>query len=174
MKPVVHIESVVIDYNNRKVKAKKLTVHSEIPMAIDSAWANVRTPALLEFVAKGMITFKSVGGSFPNQWEVGKTYGVRMRIFGFIPFGGVHYLFIEKIDEANFKIVTREWDIAAKVWNHSILLRDLGNGRIHYEDTIIIYGGIMTGFITLFARQFYKHRQTRWQIVAEKNFSFGG
>ena len=173
MKPVAKVESVIIDYNGSKVKAKKLTVHSEIPMGIDTAWDNVKTPALLEFVAKGMIKFKSLGEDFPKQWEVGKTYGAKMRVFGFIPFGGVHYLSIKKIDNENYTISTNEWDKGAKVWNHEVMMRELGNGSIYYEDAITIYGEIMTGFITSFAKKFYKHRQKRWQIVASNNLIFG-
>jgi len=173
MKPVARVESIVIDYNGTKVKAKKLTVHSEIPIQINTAWNYVKTPALLQFVAKGMIVFKSVDGPFPEQWELGKTYGVTMRMFGFIPFGNVHYLSAEKIDDDNFNISTKEWDMVAKVWNHDIVMRDLGNGSIYYEDAITIYGGILTGFTTYFARWFYKHRQKRWQIVADSKIKFG-
>ncbi len=96
-----------------------------------------------------------------------------MRIFGCIPFGGVHYLFIDSIDDSNRKISTKEWDKGAKVWNHAVTMRDLGNGKVYCEDSITTYGGLMTGFITSFARIFYKHRQQRWQIVAEKNLKFG-
>ena len=171
--PVAKVESVIIDYNASKVKAKKLTVHSEIPLGIDTAWENVKTPTLLMFVAKGMIKFKSVDGDFPKQWEVGQTYGVKMRIFGFIPFGGIHYLFIKKIDDRNYSLSTNEWDRDTKIWNHNIVMRDLGNGSIYYEDAITIYGGMMTGIITSFAKIFYKHRQKRWQIVASNNLKFG-
>lgn len=173
MKPVAKVESVIIDYNGSKVKAKKLIVHSEIPMKIDNAWENVKTPALLEFVAEGMIKFKSVNEDFPKQWEVGKTYGAKMRVFGCIPFGGVHYLSIKKIGNENYTISTNEWDKRTKVWNHDVVMRDLGNGSIYYEDAIIIYGGMMTGFITSFAKKFYKHRQKRWQIVASNKLQFG-
>jgi hypothetical protein len=173
LRPSARVASVVIDYNGKKVKAKKLTVHSEIPMEIENVWENVKTPALLEFVAKGMIKFKSVNGDFPKQWEVGKTYGAKMSVFGFIPFGGVHYLSIKKIDNENYTISTNEWDKGAKVWNHDVVMRDLGNGSIYYEDAITIYGGMMTGFITSFAKRFYKHRQKRWQIVASNNLNFG-
>ena len=172
MNAVAKVEPVIIDYNGSKVRANKLTVHSEIAMRIDTAWDNVKTPALLQFVAKGMRKFKSVGGPFPKQWEIGKTYGIKIYIFGFIPFGGIHYLSIEKMDDANFQISTREWDKGAKVWNHDIMMRDLGDGKIYYEDSITIYGGMMTGFIIYFAKKFYKHRQKRWQIVAENNIKF--
>ena len=173
LNPVANVEPVIIDYNDSKVKANKLTVHTEIPMRIDTAWNNVKTPALLEFVAKGIMKFKSVDGPLPKQWEVGKTYGIKTRVFGLIPFGGIHYLFIEKIDDNNFALSTKEWDSGAKVWNHTITMRNLGNGTIYYEDAITIYGGMMTGFITSFAKKFYKHRQKRWQIVAENKLEFG-
>jgi hypothetical protein len=52
-------------------------------------------------------------------------------------------------------------------------MRDLGNGTIYYEDAITIYGGMLTGFITSFAKKFYIHRQKRWQIVAESRLEFG-
>jgi hypothetical protein len=171
--PTANVESVLIDYNGKKIKAKKLIVHSVIPMNIDKAWNNVKSPALLEFVAKGMITFRSTDGGFPKKWEMRKTYGAKMWILGFIPFGGIHYLYFEKIDEDMFSLSTKEWDKSAKVWNHDIVLRDLGNGSIYYEDAITIYGGMLTGFITWFAKIFYKYRQKRWLIVAKKNLTFG-
>ncbi len=171
-KPKSKIERVVIEYKGKKVKARQLTVSSKIPMDLDSAWANVKTPSLLQFVAKGMIRFKAVESEFPKQWEVGQTYGAKMRVFGFIPFGGTHYLVIEKIDDNNNTISTKEWDNGAKVWNHDVTMYDLGNGIIYYEDSITIYGGVMTGFITSFAKRFYIHRQRRWQIVAKEKLNF--
>jgi hypothetical protein len=171
-KPKATIEGVTINYKGKAVKAKKLIVHSVIPIDIDSAWHNVKTPALLEFVAKGMITFKPEEGTFPQQWKLHHTYGTKMRIFSFIPFGGVHYLYIERIDDKNHEIATKEWDRKAKVWNHNITIKQLSNEKIYYEDSIIIYGGIMTGIITSFAKRFYQHRQKRWQIVAEQHLLF--
>jgi len=173
LKPVTKVESVIIDYNDSNVKANKLTVHSEISIGIDNAWDNVKTPALLEFVAKGMIKFKSVNGDFPKQWEVGQTYGFKTLVFGIIPFGGIHYLFVEKIDDGNYILSTKEWDSGAKVWNHDITMRKLGDDKIYYEDSITIYGGMITGLITSFAKRFYKYRQKRWQIVAQENLKFG-
>jgi len=168
----VKVESVDIAYKSKVVKARRLTVSSEIPIDLESAWASVKTPGLLRFVSKGVIRFKAVEGEFPKQWKVGQTYGVKMRVFGFIPFGGTHYLFIEEIDDSNNKIETREWDNGAKVWNHTVVMKDLGNRKIYYEDSITIYGGPMTGLITSFAKRFYIHRQKRWQIVAKDKLTF--
>jgi hypothetical protein len=172
IKPISKVEEISIEYEGKKVKAKQLTVSSEIPMDLDNAWANVKTPALLQFVAKGMISFKSIDNDLPKQWEIGKAYQVKMKVFGFIPFGGIHHLFIEKIEDSSTTISTKEWDKAAKIWNHNVIIKDLGNGKIYYEDAITIYGGILTGFITSFAKRFYIHRQKRWQIVAKENLKF--
>jgi hypothetical protein len=78
-----------------------------------------------------------------------------------------------KIDGQRYEIATQEWDNRAKVWNHTITLKEVGQRRIQYEDTIVIYGGALTGFITSFAKRFYKHRQKRWQLVAEEQLLFG-
>lgn len=171
-KPNATSESLFTEYSGKIVKARKLTVRSVIPMSIEKVWDNVKTPELLRFIAKGMIRFMPADGGFPKEWETGQTYAVKMRIFGFIPFGGKHFLSVEKIDDSSFEISTKEWDRAAKIWNHSIKLREAGNGNTYYEDFITIYGGVLTGLITLFAKWFYIHRQKRWQIVAKEDLNF--
>ncbi len=168
----VRIEKIELDYQGKTVKGRKLTVSTEIPMSMHKIWTHVKTPALLQFVAKGIIKFKPTDSELPKQWEEGKTYGVEMRIFGFIPFGGTHFLFIEKVDDTNFIIATKEWDNSAKIWNHTITLKDLKNGKTYYEDSILIYGGKMTGLITSFAKRFYIHRQQRWRLIARENLNF--
>lgn len=171
--PKAEIARVTIEYNGKMVQAGNLKVSSEIPMSIKSVWNNVKNPELLKFVAKGMIRFNSIDGEFPKEWQTGQTYGAKMRVFGFIPFGGTHYIFVEKMDNENNEISTREWDKIAKVWNHQVVLKDLGHDKTFYEDSIIIYGGWMTGLLTFFAKRFYIHRQKRWQIVAKENLEFG-
>lgn len=47
-----NVEPVIINYNGIKVKAKKLTVHSEIPMRMDIAWNNVKNPCLIRVCGK--------------------------------------------------------------------------------------------------------------------------
>jgi hypothetical protein len=163
------IEKIKIDYMGEKVTAHKLTVSSEIPIDINTAWEKVQTSSLWEFVIKGKIKFRPVGDYFPERWEQGTTVKVRMILYGVIPFGGVHTLFFEKVDGENKVIQTREWDDSAKVWNHKISLTKISDSDIYYEDDIIIYGGLITGVISSWAKSFYKHRQKRWQLVAKKS-----
>lgn len=169
-RPVAFVESVRLSYRGKEVNGKKLTVHSVIPMPVDQVWQRVQTPALLQFVARGMLTFRALKGTFPDQWQLGVTYRLRMRVFGVIPFGGIHHLYVARIDAPNHQITTQEWDKRAKVWNHEINLLDFGDDQTQYTDIITIYGGWQTGLITAFAKKLYKHRQKRWQIVARKGW----
>ena len=171
-KSLTKIEPLVLQYHGKKVRARKLTVSSVIEMDLGTAWQNVKSPALLQFVAKGMLSFSSSDGQFPKEWELGQTYGVKMLLFGILPIGGTHFLSIKKLDEKSHELATREWDSLIKIWNHAISMKSLGNGKIYYEDSITIYAGLMTGLITFFAKSFYQHRQKWWQIVARENLTF--
>ena len=162
------IEKIKINYKGKLVSASKFTVTSEIPININNAWVKVQTSTLLEFVTHGKIKFKPVGGSFPAVWKQGDTVSTKMLLFGFIPFGGIHTLYFEKIGNENKILQTREKDDAAKVWDHEISLIKIDENLIIYQDLIIIYAGVLTFFTTLWAKSFYKHRQKRWQIIAKE------
>lgn len=166
-RPEAVTEKIKITYSGKEVTARKLTVSSELPMPVDSAWNQVITSALLEFVTRGKMRFKPSGGAFPEIWRQGDTVTTRMRAYGFIPFGGLHTLYFDKIDEDEKVIETKEWNRTVKVWNHRITLREIDKDRTRYEDEIIIYAGALTGPVTSFAKGFYKHRQRRWQLVAQ-------
>jgi hypothetical protein len=168
MKMITKIEKIKIDYKGNDVTANKLTVKSEIPMDIDTAWRKVQTSALLNFVTNGKVTFKPTAGHFPELWEEGKTVTTKMLLYGFLPFGGLHSLHFEKIDFENKILQTREWDNSAKIWNHKITLKKITDKTIMYEDEVLIYGGILTDFITWWAKSFYEYRQKRWQLVAKE------
>jgi hypothetical protein len=164
-KPRATTEKIKMNYNGKVVSARKLSVTSRIPMDIETAWTQVKKTSLLEFVAKGKIKFVPTNGKFPEVWRKGMKVSARMLLYGFIPFGGLHYLTVEKIDEANKTIQTNEWDKAAKAWKHRIEMKPVNNQATDYLDEIIIYGGILTNFITFWAKHFYIHRQKRWRLV---------
>lgn len=164
-------EKIKIDYKGNKVTACKLNVISEIQIDIKTAWSQVKTSELLKFVSKGKVRFKPTGGHFPKIWIEGDTVSTKMFVYGFVPFGGLHSLYFEKIDDENKILQTKEWDNSAKVWNHKISLIKLSDKSIMYEDEIIIYGGILTTFIVWWAKSFYRHRQKRWQLVAKRSIA---
>ena len=162
------IEQIKICHTGKEVTANKLTVATILPIALDTAWAKVQTSALLEFVAKGMVAFLPTGGKFPEKWKEGAVVTTKMRVYGFIPFGGQHTLRFEKIDGERKILQTSEWDSTAQVWNHKISMKKISDNEIYYEDEVIIYAGMLTPLISFWAKLFYKHRQRRWQLLANK------
>lgn len=165
-KPKARIENTTTEYKGKIVKAKKLTVSSEFPMPLEAAWEAVKTPKLLKLVTKkGKIKF--VKDDFPEVWQEKDTSSAKMRLFGFIPYGGKHYVFVERIDEVKKEIQTREWDKSVKVWNHFVQLRSTSPQSTAYTDEIIIYAKWRTGIVAQFAKSFYKYRQKRWRKLAE-------
>jgi len=168
----VEVEPVSIDYQGKTVKAKKLVVRSEIPMPIEQVWNILMTAELLDYVTKGFLRMKPIGGPFPESWPELDTVHTKIRVFGFIPFGGTHSLFFEEICGDSYVLQTREKNNRAKIWDHRITLEPASNQATLYTDEVIIYGKGMTGLITAFAKQFYQHRQKRWQTVAKENWRF--
>lgn len=160
---------VAIEYKGKKVLATKLMVASNISLNIKTAWAFVKTSKLLNFITKGKVTFKPLNGMFPIEWEQGSSVKTKMLLYGFLPFGGTHTLFFEKIDEANKILYTKESDSIAKIWNHKITMQKIDDNNIYYKDEVIIYAGILTRFVVLWSKLFYKHRQKRWQLVSLKD-----
>lgn len=164
----IKIEKIKIDYQGKTVTASKLTVVSEILLDIDTAWEKLQTSALLEFISKPKVLFKPIGEKFPINWSAFEKVSTKILLFGFIPFGGTHNIYFQKIDPINKMLQTKEWDNAAKIWNHTIVLKKLTNNSIYYTDKVVIYGGMLTGFIATWAKLFYTHRQKRWKLF-EKN-----
>lgn len=160
-------EKIRIPFRNKEVTAHKLIVASKIPIDIETAWEKANKSALLELVSRGKIKFLPTEGKFPEMWEPGMTVTTKMVAYGFIPFGGLHTIHFANIDEENKILETEENDTFAKVWNHKISMRSIGDNSIAYEDEIIIYGGILTGFISWWAKSFYMHRQKRWKLLAD-------
>lgn len=163
----VKTEKIKIVYQGKEVNASKLTVASRIPMNIEAAWEKVQTLDLLRFIAKGMITFAPAHNKFLEKYTESSKIETKMKFYGFIPMIGVHTLFFEKIDHEKKILQTKESDVLAKVWNHKISMKKVDESTIDYEDEIVIYGGVWTSLIVFWAKLFYKHRQKRWQIVAE-------
>ncbi len=165
---IATIEKAIAPYNGKVVIANKVIVTSDIPMDIDMAWNKLKTSTLLEFVAKGKVTFKPEDGQFPEMWEEGSTINTSLLLYGFIPFGGTHTLYFEKIDDINKEIRTRESDRGAKLWNHTMTMKKLTDHTTQYKDEILIFGGMMTGIISRWAKSYYIHRHQRWQLVSSE------
>lgn len=162
-------EKISIIYNNKEVAAYRLRVSSHIAIDAEKAWELVQTSALLEFVTKGKVKFKPIEGTFPKIWTQGSFVQTKMLLYGWLPFGGVHKLYIENIDKKNKILSSRESDTICKVWNHTIFIEKTDSKSIYYTDEIVVYAGIFSRIVVWWAKQFYTYRQGRWKKISPEN-----
>lgn len=129
----------------------------------EQLWDAISRPTSLRFVSAPLLHFEPlVPGELDGDWVVGKTYALRLYLFGFLPVGE-HRITLVTIDREANLIESKESGALAPVWNHTIRFHPLGAGKLQYTDEIEIQAGLRTGVIWAFAHLFYRHRQRRWK-----------
>lgn len=131
---------------------------SVFPAARKEVYTRLQRLETLQYIAAPYATFTPVENNNDFLWREGAISSYHFRLFGFIPFG-IHTIRIEKIDQNG--IQSREHDKHVPVWNHLIILEDVGN-QTKYTDEVEIRAGWKTFFIWLWAKAFYAHRQRKW------------
>jgi hypothetical protein len=130
------------------------------------AWNAVQRSSLLLYVIWPLARFVPSGAPFPERWSEGLTMQCKLFVFGVIPMG-IHTVHIEKIDQRNYEIQSREHDPLIARWDHLISIKPLGDLKSTYRDTIDIDAGILTFVVWAWANWFYRHRQRRWRALAK-------
>jgi hypothetical protein len=131
----------------------------------EQLWDKISRPASLRFVSAPLLHFEPlVPGELDSDWVVGKTYALRLSLFGFVP-AGEHRITLVRIDREANLIESRESGALSPVWNHTIHFLPLGDGKLRYTDEIEIQAGLLTGIVWTFAHLFYRHRQRRWKAL---------
>ena len=105
------------------------------------AWSEVQKSALLLHVIWPLARVVSTGGPFPERWSEGLRIQCRLFVFGVIPIG-VHTLLIEKIDQKNYEIQSREHDPLIARWASS---RSMTRGRSTATQSISMPGAHRRG-----------------------------
>jgi hypothetical protein len=146
----------------------RIYVESVLPCKASAAWEEVQKSALLREVAQPMVRLLDVPGeAMPQRWTAKTTVRCRPLLFGLIPMG-TRQLYFQEVDHSAREIQTRERDPLVKRWDHRIRVEPAGRGKCRYSDEIKIDAGWLTPIVGLFAHWFYRHRQRRWQFVAQR------
>ena len=134
----------------------------------EQLWGEISRPASLRFVSAPLLRFEPlVAGDLDSEWVVGKTYPLRLFLFGFLPAGEQRITLVTIDREANL-IESKESGTLSPVWNHTIWFKPHGDGKLHYTDEIEIRAGLLTGVVWAFAHLFYRHRQRRWKELLRR------
>jgi ligand-binding SRPBCC domain-containing protein len=131
-----------------------------------TVWAKVQTAPLLQHIAWPMVRFIPVGETSLDAFQPGGRYRVKLRLFGFIPFGTqwiVTSLHEPENGEWPKRLRDNGYSALIAKWDHWITVAPDANGGTKYSDDVAISAGIWTPFIWAFAQTFYWHRQRRWR-----------
>ena len=137
---------------------------SVFPAPRDEVLSRLQRLETLQYIAAPYATFTPVSETADFRWETGAFSEYRFKLFGIIPFG-IHTIRIERFDQDG--IQSRERNRHVPVWDHLILLKDLGD-RTEYTDEVVIRAGWKTVFVRLWAGAFYAHRQRKWIRLLRK------
>lgn len=148
-----------------------IELSTRLPVPPDELWAQVRRPALLVYVAKGLLGFEPLEPrTFPEVWEAG-AYRTGLWAFGWFPVGW-QVIGIEYPPSPHGRLVLRDngYGPLIKTWDHFIeIVPD--DGGSHYTDRVHIDAGWLTKPVSAFAMFFYRHRQERLRALAAEDFA---
>lgn len=147
----------------------KVLRSTRIDLPPATVWAEVQTAPLLQHIAWPMLRFIPVGETSLDAFRPGGRYQVKLRLFGFIPFGTqwiVTSLHEPEIGEWPKQLRDNGYSALISKWDHWITITPDADGGTHYNDDVEISAGILTPFIWGFAQMFYRHRQQRWRRLA--------
>jgi hypothetical protein len=149
----------------------RIVVTNLLPITPAVAWEQVQSPALLQHIAAPLITFHPRGEPFPAAWEE-REYHAGMRLYGLLPVGE-QVIAIERpqtgAPAGGYVLRDNGRGGIVKRWDHLMLLAPEAGGT-RYTDQVEIEAGVLTPLAAAFARNFYRHRQRRWQQLIARDF----
>lgn len=147
------------------MSSRSFTLTSHFKASSDQVISLVKRPETLFYIARPLVVFRPVDKSLPKEWEVG-TYWMRMYLFGIIPLGK-QAIVISYPSTEPFKMLDDGHSGLIKKWHHLITVEVEGDG-CRYQDQLEIDAGWLTPLVLRFAKLFYRHRQSRWQVYLDE------
>lgn len=151
---------------------QQVELETFLDVTTELVWDEVSKPRLLLYLAKGMIEFKPINPKvFPEKWCEGE-FEVSLWWHGIIPLGRQMIVieFPPKVGNSRF-IRDNGHGSITKIWNHLVTIEPFKNGT-RYVDLVQIDAGFLTPLVITFARYFYKRRQQRLKVLANKGFNY--
>jgi hypothetical protein len=146
----------------------KISISSNIEASAEEAWKLVKQSNTLLYVTRGLVGFKPIKSSLPEEWQQGKTEELRIMLFGLIP-AWRHEITFKDISGANKVMLTHESGGVVNTWNHLISIKSADTFGCNYTDDVEIKAGVFTPLIWLYAHVFYRYRQLRWRFLVKKS-----
>lgn len=134
---------------------------SILPASKKEVFDKLRELKTLQHIAAPYATFTPENSNVDLVWEENAAFSFYFKLFRGIPFG-IHTIQVISFS-ADDGIYTHEHNSHVPIWNHRIILEQLGESATQYTDEVEIGAGWKTPFVYLWAKAFYAHRQRKWQ-----------
>ena len=150
------------------MKTKRVHVSSVFSASAGEIWSKLSKLETLQYVAAPYAYFRPVDMEKELVWREGETAQFRLKVFGFIPMG-IHTIRIVEFNKDNYCVCSIESNKQVPVWRHIITLKPSTGQTTYYEDIVEIAAGWKTGFVSIWSKMFYRHRQRRWYKLLGRN-----
>jgi hypothetical protein len=138
-------------------------VSKTLDCSATKAWNEVQKTSLHRHIIWPLARIEPVGSSpFPERWTEGLTVQCKLLVFQVIPIG-VHTLYLERIDQKNYEIQSREYDPVRITWFQSSRSITADASTV----TSILTPATSPFAVWGWANWFYRHRQRRWRALAK-------
>ena len=147
----------------------KVELSTPIDLPAEAVWAEVQTVPLLMHIAWPLVRFVPVGKEPLDAFKTGGRYLMKLRLFGFLPFGTQWIVTsLHEPENGTWPRRLRDDGHSAMIrkWDHWITVAPNPDGGTDYRDEVEISAGMLTPFVWIFAQLFYRHRQRRWRRLA--------
>jgi hypothetical protein len=143
----------------------------EFPWTIDRLQTALLSPAMMSKVAWPMVKFVPENPSqFPDFWEQGKTYRLRMYAFYFIPlFWQELKISWENLEDGSFIFKDIGPGFAVKMWNHSVVITPINSQKTSYNETLQLTTGFLGPLLWVAMKLLFLWREYRWKKIMINN-----
>ncbi len=134
-----------------------------IPWHIDRVFDALNAPSMMQQVAFPLVIFKAVRPTvFPERWDNGATYRMKMYLFGVLPLGWQELSIraTRTTDQATLTDVGPGF--AVKLWDHNVVLTKQGDSKTQYDETLTLTAGFMAPIIWIGMTALFAWRKYRW------------
>lgn len=144
-------------------------VETELEAQADRVWAAMQHPTTFQYVCRGLIGIPRLSGR-SEHFRQGESGTGWLFLFHVIPLSK-HTILLERVDDSARTMRSREHGGMLKVWNHTLHVEPLADGRSRYSDTVEIDAGGLTAAVARVSVGIYRYRQRRWRKLARRHLS---
>jgi hypothetical protein len=137
---------------------------TELLAPADRVWAQVKRPATVRHVSKGLLGLRVAGG-LPDRFTRGDTLRARLLLFHAVPLWR-HELQVVRVDDRDLVAETHEHGGPIRRWDHRIEVEQSLGPRSRYTDRVEIEAGVLTPLVWVGAKLLFAYRRARWRRLA--------